>query len=241
MNQRQRIEQRRQKRERSQRLTYLGIAGGVIILVAALIIFQVLNEGDVSAGDIVVPDFETKPMVDGNALGDPQAPVVIVDYSDFACSHCADFSAGTEDQIVEEYVASGEVYFIYRSVGSLLGSPASVQAAEAAYCAGDQGKFWEYHDLLFANQSSLFVDINADITPKLTKFAEILELDPDTFQTCLGEGKYEDRVAVDEREARQAGVSGTPSFLVNGRLIKGNVPFSAFQEVIEEELADAEE
>ncbi len=239
MNQRQRIEQRRRKRERNKRISLLGIGAGVIILVAALIIVPGLNEQDVSAEGIILPDFEPKPMADGSALGDPQAPVVIVDYSDFACSHCADFAAGTGGRIVDEYVASGDVYFIYRSVGALLNSPASTQAAEAAYCAGDENKFWEYHDLLFANQGLLFADIRADITSKLAQLAEILEIDMASFQTCLESGKYEDRVAEDEREARLAGVSGTPSFLINGRLIKGNLPFESFQQVIEDELANA--
>jgi protein-disulfide isomerase len=237
MNQRQRIEDRRREEKLKRRLTYGGVAAGLILVVAALIIIPSLQKANVSAGDILVPDFKDRPQMDGNALGDPQAPVVIVDYSDFACSHCADFAEGTEDRIVKEYVASGEVYFVYRSVGTLLNSPASVQAAEAAYCAGDQEKFWEYHDLLFANQSSLFIDVTADITPQLRKFAEVLELDLDAFQSCLADGKYEDRVAEDERQAREAGVSGTPSFLVNGRLIKGNLPFDNFQQIIEEELA----
>lgn len=241
MNQRQRIDERRKERARKRRVTYLGIGAGVLLVVAALLIIPSLNKTDVSAGDIIVPDLKDRPQEDGNALGDPDAPVVIEDFSDFACSYCADFTAETEGRIIEEYVASGEVYFVYRSVGNLLGSSASVQAAEAAYCAGDQDRFWDYHALIFANQASLFVDTTADITPTLTRFAEILEVDQDAFQSCLDAGTYADRVEQDEVEARQAGVSGTPSFLVNGRLLKGNVPFSSFQSVIEEELANAGE
>ena len=241
MNQRQRIDERRKERARKRRVTYLGIGAGVLLVVAALLIIPSLNKTDVSAGDIIVPDLKDRPQEDGNALGDPEAPVVIEDFSDFACSYCADFTAETEGRIIEEYVASGEVYFVYRSVGNLLGSSASVQAAEAAYCAGDQDRFWDYHALIFANQASLFVDTTADITPTLTRFAEILDMDQDAFQSCLDAGTYADRVEQDEVEARQAGVSGTPSFLVNGRLLKGNVPFSSFQSVIEEELANAGE
>ena len=241
MNQRQRIDERRKERARKRRVTYLGIGAGVLLVVAALLIIPSLNKTDVSAGDIIVPDLKDRPQEDGNALGDPDAPVVIEDFSDFACSYCADFTAETEGRIIEEYVASGEVYFVYRSVGNLLGSSASVQAAEAAYCAGDQDRFWDYHALVFANQASLFVDTTADITPTLTRFVEILEVDQDAFQSCLDAGTYADRVEQDEVEARQAGVSGTPSFLVNGRLLKGNVPFSSFQSVIEEELANAGE
>lgn len=237
MNQRQRIAKRQREKKQKRRLTYGGVGAVVILVVAVLIIIPSWQEGNVSAGDILVPDFEDRPQVDDNALGDPDAPVTIVDFSDFACSHCVDFAADTEDRIVEEYVAGGDVYFIYRSVGTLLNSPASAQTAEAAYCAGDQGRFWEYHDLLFANQSSLFVDVTADISPQLNKLAEILELDLASFQGCLEDGRHEERVAEDERAAREAGVSGTPSFLVNGRLLKGNLPFNNFQQIIEEELA----
>lgn len=243
MNQRELIEQRRQQEKRKKRLTYILIGGGVALIIAAILIIPSLNlnQTNVAAGDINVPDLEERPMADGSGLGDPDAPVVIKNYSDFACPHCADFSSTTEKQIIEEYVKNGDVYFEYHSVGNLLGSSASVQAAEAAYCAADQGRFWGYHDLIFANQSSLFTDPNADISPTLNTFAEVLELDLEQFENCYAGDKYANRVQQDQVEAQQAGVTGTPSFVINGRLLKGNVPFSNFQQVIEQELSNAGE
>lgn len=237
MNQKELIEKRRQRRERKRRLTYVLIGAGVALIIAAILIIPSLNKTNVEAENLTIPESEEVSMANGNGLGDPDAPVVIKNYSDFGCPHCADFAAGTEEQIIDRYVESGDVYFVYNSVGNLLRSPASVQAAEAAYCAADQDKFWPYHDLIFANQSSLFKDPRADISPTLTSLAELLELDMEQFESCYEGGKYADRVKEDKREAEQAGVTGTPSFLVNGRLLKGNVPFSNFQQVIEEELA----
>ena len=237
MNQRERIEQRRKERQRKRRLTYVLIGAGVALIVAAFLIIPSLNKTDVETGDLNIPDFKERNMTDGSAMGDPDAPVVIQEYSDFACPHCKDFSETTEEQIINEYVEDGEVYLVYNSVGNLLSSSASVQAAEAAYCAGDQDQFWPYHDLIFANQVSLFTDTSADISPTLNRFAEILELDMETFEECYQSDKYKDRVQQDQLEAQQAGITGTPSFLVNGRLLKGNVPMANFQQIIEEELA----
>lgn len=236
-NQRQRIEQRRKERQRKKRLTYVMIGAGVALIVAAILIIPSLNKTDVAAGDLNVPDLKERDMARGNAMGDPDAPVVIEEYSDFACPHCKDFSQTTEERIISEYVQNGEVYLVYNSVGNLLSSSASVQAAEASYCAGDQEKFWQYHDLVFANQAALFTDTTANISPTLNRFAEILELDMGQFEDCYQGDKYKERVQQDMLEAQQAGISGTPSFLVNGRLLKGSVPFSNFQQVIEEELA----
>lgn len=237
MNQRERIEQRRKERQRKKRLTYILIGAGVALIVAAFLIIPSLNKTDVETGDLNIPEFEEQPMADGAAVGNPDAPVVIENYSDFACPHCKDFAETTEEQIISQYVENGDVYLVFNSVGNLLSSPASVQAAEAAYCAGDQNQFWPFQDLIFANQASLFTDTTADISPTLNRFAQILELDMETYEECYQGDKYKDRVQQDMQDARQAGISGTPSFLVNGRLLKGNVPMSNFQQIIEEELA----
>lgn len=104
------------------------------------------------------------------------------------------------------------------------------KAAEAARCAGEQGKYWEYHDILFANLRTL------EIT-NLKKFAADLELDTARFDTCLDSDTYVAQVRKDIAEGQNAGVSGTPTFFINGRLISGAQSFSAFQEIIDEVLA----
>jgi protein-disulfide isomerase len=105
------------------------------------------------------------------------------------------------------------------------------KAAEASECADDQGKFWEYHDLLFANQSTLDVD-------SLKGYAAELDLDTATFNDCLDEGKQSSEVEKDSQDAQAAGVTGTPAFFINGQLVSGAQPFSVFQQVIDQLLAE---
>lgn len=238
MNTKERIEKRRAERKRKRVLTILMVAvGAALVLSAAILLLSNTNQVDLARSEIVTPPLEQPPLVNGAGMGDPEAPVTIVDFSDFGCSHCANFAFSTEKQLAAEYVASGEVYFEFRSVGGMLGSSATVQAAEAAYCAADQDMFYPFHDLIFANQRQLFVNRDADLSPTLETFAGILEMDVDQFSECLDSGRYSERVDQDQAAADQADVSGTPSFLVNGQLLVGNQPFANFQQVIEREMA----
>jgi protein-disulfide isomerase len=107
--------------------------------------------------------------------------------------------------------------------------PHARKAAEAARCAGEQGKYWEYHDILFANSTAL------DPT-NLKKFAADLKLDTGRFDTCLEGSKYASAVAKDQAEGTQAGVGGTPAFFIDGRPLSGAQPFASFQDLIEEAL-----
>jgi predicted DsbA family dithiol-disulfide isomerase len=178
-------------------------------------------------------DYHTHFRPNGAALGDPNAPVKVEIYSDFQCPYCKFFWRDTEELIFKNYVATGKVYFTYRSMGVFIGNE-SAKAAEAAYCAGDQEKFWEYHDLLFANQgaenSGAFSDVN------LTGFAQKLNLDMTAFNTCFSGGKYAERVKKDREDATAAGVKATPTFLINGTIIEGSQPYENFKNVIDDAL-----
>ncbi|MCD4802046.1 MAG: DsbA family protein [Anaerolineales bacterium] len=238
MSKRQFIEERRKKNQRQRTLMLTLMIGGLLIVTAAITVaFISSSRVNISLNDIVQPDIDLPILADRNALGDPNAPVVIEEYSDFGCSHCADFALGTKNLIEQEYIESGQVYLVFHSVGGLLGSPATLQAAEGAYCAADQNAFWPFHDMIFANQVALFQNRNVDISRALVQFAEILEMDPDQFETCLTERKYKELAVQDEIGAAQKGIDGTPTFIVNGVMLRGNQPFESFQQVIEEELA----
>lgn len=232
----------REKRQRQARLQRLGMIGIIVVgalFVAAALIYPSLKP----VGEVVMPDPVERPMVNDNAMGDPNAPVKIEEFSDFQCPFCARFYEDTEWQIAESYVADGTVYFVYRSFGSFIG-PESKAAAEAAYCAGDQNKFWEYHDILFANQTG--ENVGAYSNRRLQAFAEELSLDMGAFNNCLNSGKYSDRVEQDRADGTAAGVTGTPAFVVsytvNGeqktRFISGAYPFDQFQTEIEGALAE---
>jgi protein-disulfide isomerase len=107
--------------------------------------------------------------------------------------------------------------------------PFAQGAAEAAQCAREQGKFWEYHDKLFANQQALGKD-------QLKQYAKDLGLNEEAFNACLETGKPKDAIVQDQKEGEALGVSGTPAFFVNGRFLSGAQPFEAFKGIIDEEL-----
>ncbi len=173
------------------------------------------------------------PLGVGNTLGDPNAPVKITEYADFQCPYCMRYWQETEPQIIDQYVKTGKVFYEYRSGGAFLG-PESGAAAEAAYCAGDQGKFWEYRDTLFSHWTGENVGDFSD--HNLQQYAASAGLDQQTFNDCLASGKYAARIQQDAKDARAAGVSATPSFLINGKLLEGALPFAAFQQMIEAAL-----
>jgi len=239
MSKRQVMRAKRERQARMQRLGVIGIIVGVALIAAAFLIYPNLKP----IGEIVTRDPGEHPMANDNAMGDPNAPIMIEEFSDFQCPYCARFHDETEWQIANSYVADGTVYFVYRSYGNFIG-PESKAAAEAAYCAGDQGKFWEYHDILFANQTG--ENVGAFTDKRLSAFAEALSLDMDAFNSCYNGGKYADRVDQDKVDGTAAGVTGTPAFLltytVNGeekhRFISGAYPFSEFQTQIEEALVE---
>jgi protein-disulfide isomerase len=201
-------------------------------------VFSEINEeldGPQPSGDNLIPESETYPFADANTLGDPDAPVIIIIYSDFQCIYCMNYWEETEPQIIENYVATGKVYYEYRSFGDFLG-PASATAAEAAYCASDQDKFWEYHDLIFQNWAG---EGSGDFSPnRLRDYADTLGLDVNDFSDCLEKGAYKSQVEQDVSNAQADGISATPSFLINGKLVEGAQPFSLFESEIEAALGE---
>jgi len=165
-------------------------------------------------------------------LGNPAAKVVIIEYGDFQCPFCARFFKTTEQQIISEYVKTGKAAFLWRDFAFL--GEESFRASEAARCAGEQGKFWEYHDHIFNNQKGENEGAFGD--PVLKRFAKDLSLDTTKFDLCFTSGKYRKDVEASAAEGRMIGVNGTPATFVNTKLISGAVPFETFKNVIEEDL-----
>lgn len=230
MSKRQEMRDRRAKQDRSQKIMIIVGIVLVALAVAAILILPSLKPiGQIAAGDdIVRPD-----TINFNVVGDPNAPVKIVEYSDFQCPYCRNFSRDTEQKLIDAFVATGKVSFEYRTFGQFIGVE-SLRAGEAAYCAGDQQKFWEMHDIIFANHTGENIGDYAD--KRLIAFAEKLELDMAIFNECFNGKKYESRVLQDGIDGKAAGVQATPSFLVNGKLVEGAQPFEVFQAEIEAAL-----
>ncbi|HEY2979806.1 MAG TPA: thioredoxin domain-containing protein, partial [Anaerolineales bacterium] len=179
-----RREQRRRAGARNRLLTI-----GIVIVAAAAIAALLILPNLRPVGDIATPDPFPRPQAQANMAGDPNAPVKLEEFSDFQCPFCRRFFEETEKQVVDTYVATGKVYFVYHSVGKFIGEE-SLAGAEAAYCAGDQAKFWEMHDLLFANQTG--ENVGAFSNRRLVAFAEKLELEMADFRSCFNGGKYID-------------------------------------------------
>lgn len=222
-------ERRRKQRQRQFLVTGIAIAGTALVLVA-IIIWQ--NAGPL--GKVTIPEPVNHPMADGTSMGNPSAPVVIEEYSDYLCSFCKQFVDETEPSLIEEYIETGLVYFIYYTYPRL---PDSYSPSEASWCAADQGKFWEFHDVLFANQ--LGHDPRAYSSRQLEAYAEAVSLDLELFNACTSEGKYTDQVEQIGIQGQNAGVISTPTFFINGKIFEGARPFSEFQREIEAALAAA--
>jgi protein-disulfide isomerase len=159
--------------------------------------------------------------------GNPKAGVMIVEFSDFQCPYCGQVEATLKSVLAKH---EGTVALAFRDMPISQIHPFAQGAAEAARCAAEQGKFWEYHDLLFADQGAL--DRNGLIAKAAT-----LQLDPKQFETCISSEKYKSQVQQDNQEGMRAGVSGTPGFFINGVFISGAQPEAAFDKIIEEQLA----
>lgn len=177
-------------------------------------------------------------------LGNPNAPVVMVEYADFQCPFCGRFFKQTRPAIIENYVKSGKVLLVYKDFAFL--GPESGSAAEAARCANDQGKFWQYHDTVYNylwdnyySQNKNGENVGALAREVLKKFAADLNLNGALFASCLEGGKYKQAVQDETEQGRSFGVSGTPAFFINGKKITGALPYSEFQKVIDEALSNS--
>jgi len=162
--------------------------------------------------------------------GDPHAPVMIVEFSDFQCPFCRKLQP-TLKNLLAKY--NGKISLAYRDFPLRGMHGAAELGAESSRCAGEQGRFWEYHDLLFANPEKLNPS-------SLLELARGLKLDDRQFESCLSSGKHRAAVENDLQDGIHAGVMGTPAIFINGTLLRGAQPQSAFEEAIESELANVE-
>lgn len=172
-----------------------------------------------------------------DAHGDPNAPITIVEFSDFQCPYCQRFFANTLPQLESDYVKTGKAKIQYKDFPLSFHANAK-PAAVAARCAGAQGNYWGMHDALFLNYDK-WTDL-PDTTEIFTAMAKKLKLSKKKFTACLVSGEFDALITADMNEGRRAGVGGTPGFLVNGEKIDGAVPFSVFESVIEAQLNPAE-
>jgi protein-disulfide isomerase len=171
------------------------------------------------------------------AMGQPDAPITIVEFSDYQCPFCQQFAESTLPLLKAEYIDSGKVRYVYRDLPLDL-HPFARKAAEVALCAGEQGKYWAMHDILFRNQQSFANSV-------FSEYAVSLDLDSLLFEECLDSARYRQEIQNELIEGQRLGIQGTPTFFIGrsesdesivGRPLVGAQPYPVFRKLIDEEL-----
>jgi protein-disulfide isomerase len=199
LSKREMLREKRKQQKRRNTITFITVSVIGILLIAAL---------------IVLPKLLTKTTkyenTDKFSIGDPNAPITVVEFSNYGCSHCKDFSENTEADFIETYVKTGEVYFTYVNIP--YNDASYIAAAEASYCAAEQNMFYEYKEQLFTYvgyTDSYSID-------NLNKYASTVGMDTTAFAACMESDAYAQSYLDDYAYADSIGLQGTPSFLING-------------------------
>jgi protein-disulfide isomerase len=229
MGKREAVKRKRKELEKRNNLTIIFIVAAFVIVVVGMIILTQYKP----PAEVTVPEREKAKITEGLTMGDPNAKVKIVEFADFQCPACASYWSSMEPSMITTYVDTGKVFFRY-SPFSFLGSgqswDESVKAAEAAYCANDQQKFWEYRDIIFANHNG--ENQGAYSKDNLLAFAKEIGLDQDLFKECFNSGKYAQQVIDDNTYAAGQGATFTPSFLVDGKVVGAGDLVQAIEEAL---------
>lgn len=205
------------------------LAGLPLMFLAGMFVgFQLWGKADVQ--DDTVERYEIPIYADDPTIGPEDAPVTVVEFSDYQCPYCQRYHSETFSQIIQTY--GDQVRYVYKDLPLTSIHPDAVPAANAAHCAQEQGDFWAYHELLFSNQLGLS-------DSAYMSYAETLGMDTEAFANCLVENRYLDVVMEDTAILTTLGAPiSTPTFFINGQYVAGSQPFSVFSELIDAELAN---
>jgi protein-disulfide isomerase len=203
--------------------TIIAVVVVVVVVVAILVLVDRANSPAAVAPGAYSPEV---------SLGEANAPVTVVEYADYQCPYCKVFAQGAQQQLIQNYVDTGQVRFVFQNF-TFIGQE-SFSAAEAAQCAADQGQFWAYHDLLFEKQgaenSGVFTVAN------LKQYAVDLGLDSAEFDPCLDSNRYLSLVQQQTAEAQRLGLTSTPSVLVDGKLVRNGSQYDVLQAAVDTAL-----
>jgi len=225
----------------------VGIGAGItaVVIVAAFFAFTGTNQPEIELQPAEIPQPEQEPIslsvftANGSPLlGNPNAPITLVEFGDYQCHFCNVFFHSTEDDILKNYVETGKVRMIFKDY-TIIG-PDSVNAAHGAHCANDQGMFWQYHDVLYNNWDG--ENNGWASSENLLGFAEDIGLDIETWNECMVAKNHQQVIVSSNNDARTLGLTGTPAFFVIGTdnqvtKISGAQPYDVFERIFESELA----
>lgn len=209
------------------------------VLIAGAVVYTAgisAPSGNGNAGPVIEKSDVLNLTKDDVVLGELNAPVTVIEYSDFQCPYCGRFFSDTEQQLREAYIKTGKVRFVYRQFAFL--GDESKAAAQAVECAKDQGKFWEMHDSVFGAEIKDGQERNGNLNRDLfMSLAGKIGLNAAQYGACLDNKKYAAKVDHDYASAQTVGVQATPTLFVNGEKIEGALPFPQFKLVVEKYLA----
>ena len=233
-----REEMRKRKQQQSQR-QMLAVAGVIVVIAigaAGWLIYQnYQNTLPVAQGSFTTVPTQTWPQADGKALGPKTAKVLVQEFADFRCPICLGYFQSVESQIIKDYVDTSKIryeFHHYLVIDQNQGGVESRHAAEASECASEQGRFWDYHNMLYTNQkpettSGGFAD------NRLKAFASALGLDSQKFNTCFDAHRYSSAVNADIAQGTQMGVAGTPTVFINGAMVSNPLNYTQIKQQLD--------
>jgi len=223
--------------------------GAAIASLSIIIVFFALNTINDEPKLAIEPAQKSQELISANIisptflengspiLGDPNAPVTLIEFGDYQCHFCNVHFHNTEHRLLEEFIKTGKVKMIFKDF-TIIG-PDSVDAAHGTHCANDQGKFWKYHDILYNNWTG--ENNGWASSDNLLRFAQEIELDIDQWSDCMIDEKYSQIISNSNKDARELGITGTPAFFVIGpdnniTRIFGAQPYESFEKIFNSEL-----
>lgn len=216
--------------------SFLTILGLVAAVFAIFLVYQVNKPRD---SDVRQIDPNTPlPEAQGYLMGNPEAPVQVIEFADFECPACAQFFALTEPDVKTRLVDAGIISYRFMDL-PLAMHPNTWHASNAAACANEQGKFWEMHDALFNTQDQWNGTVTRRPKGKLQELAKQVGLDVGKWEECFDAQRYLPNVQAHEREAVRRGASQTPSFIIGSRLLAGSISYDKFKAYVDTALAEA--
>lgn len=232
--------QRTRKKRRQRMITLLSIIG-VIVVVILIFAWPTIYNSIKPVGSFVRITPIAYPNENGKSIGNPDAKVKIQIYEDYQCPYCKEFTENDERQLLlSTYITSGEVYYEFMQfpiIDQNVITKESHQAANASMCALEQGQFWPYHDLLYANQGTI-ENGGAFSNKRLQAFAESLGLNMGEFNQCFSSDKYSAEIQADYQMGVAAGVTSTPTLVLNGKILgPGYIPYDQLTSAIDAALA----
>jgi protein-disulfide isomerase len=213
---------------RNTRLLLVIVIGAVVLLVAGIVLLQM-------QGMRTKPPVAAAQIGAGAAWGPENAKVKILEYADYGCSHCRDFALNQGRQLRADYEASGNVRLEFKNF--IVGGPTTATAANAALCAADQGRFWDYYEMLFSQQG---VSANSFSKASLKQYGVQLGLNAEQFDQCVDADTHLEQVYRDSSEGQSQGVTGTPTFFIDGEKVEGAIPYADFKARVDAALAAAQ-